>query len=728
MRFKPRHSILLIIALLTTSAFAQSPPPKAPVRNVIDEYWGVKVSDPYRYMENLDDPEVQAWIKAQAEYTAATMDKIPGRDSLAERIKELDAGSPYRVFSIRRMPDGRIFHEKEAADENLAKLYVRASMDADERLLIDPSTMKTETGGHYSLYFYQPSFDGRYVAYGLSPSGSENVTLHVLDVNTGKDLPDRIDRLEPYYTPPQWLPDNSGFFYNRLPLLGPEDPPTEGYKNTKTYRHRLGRDPEDEPPVFAKDLWPGIEMSEEDFPSIVVPRNSDYVIGKIKHGDAREMTLYSAPLSTVATDDMPWKQICTRTDSVTDFDVHGDQIYLLTSHDAPHFKVVRTSLASPGFANADVVIPNGSVVLRSVNAAKDALYVTSLNAGMSEIIRVDYATGDAKVLEYPDGAPSGYIVSYSSRVDGILVGTASWVKRGKTYAYDPATDSFTDTGLNPQGKYDNPADIASVEVEVTSHDGVKVPLSIIYKRGIELDGSNPTLLSGYGAYGSVSSPYFSPTRLAWLERGGVYAVAHVRGGGEHGREWHLAGQKTTKPNTWKDFNACAEYLIEQGYTSPDKLAGQGGSAGGILIGRAITSRPDLYAAALIGVGCLDAIRMETTTNGIPNIQEFGTVKKEDEFHGLLEMSSYDHVTDGTVYPAVMLAHGINDPRVEPWMPAKMCARLQAAQAGDRPILFRVDYGAGHGIGSRKDQYQSLIADEWAFLLWQFGDPEFQPES
>jgi prolyl oligopeptidase len=217
----------------------------------------------------------------------------------------------------------------------------------------------------------------------------------------------------------------------------------------------------------------------------------------------------------------------------------------------------------------------------------------------------------------------------------------------------------------------------------------------------------------------ASGVFFNPLRIAWLEKGGVIAVAHVRGGGAYGKEWHLAGQKTTKPNTWKDFITCAEYLISEGYTSKELIAGQGGSAGGILIGRAITERPDLFAAAIINVGDLDAIRMETTTNGVPNIQEFGTVTIEEEFHALLAMSSYHHVVDGEKYPAVLLTHGMNDPRVDPWMSAKMTARLQAASASGKPILFRVDYSAGHGIGSTRNQYLQQTADQMAFLLWQF---------
>jgi prolyl oligopeptidase len=278
------------------------------------------------------------------------------------------------------------------------------------------------------------------------------------------------------------------------------------------------------------------------------------------------------------------------------------------------------------------------------------------------------------------------------------------------------------------GPFDAPEALESVEVKARSHDGEMIPLSIIYKRGIKLDGSNPTLLAGYGAYGISRDPGFNPALLAWYEKGGVYAVAHVRGGGEYGEDWYKAGYKLTKPNTWKDFIACAQYLIQNGYTSPARLAGTGGSAGGILIGRAITERPDLFGAAIIQVGCSDMLRMETTPNGVPNIPEFGSVKTQDGFKGLYEMSAYNHVSDGTKYPAVMLTTGINDPRVEPWQSAKMAARLQAATASGKPVLLRVDYEAGHGIGSTKKQGEELTVDMWAFLLWQFGLPNFQTSS
>jgi prolyl oligopeptidase len=246
-----------------------------------------------------------------------------------------------------------------------------------------------------------------------------------------------------------------------------------------------------------------------------------------------------------------------------------------------------------------------------------------------------------------------------------------------------------------------------------------VPLSIIGQSNLKLDGSHPTLLSGYGAYGFSNPMNFDPVQLAWLERGGVIAVAHVRGGGALGKEWHHAGRKQTKPNTWRDFIACGEYLVKQGYTSPGKLAGKGGSAGGILIGRAITERPDLFAAAQISVGCTDMLRFETTMNGPPNVPEFGSLAKEDEFRGLLAMSTLHHIKDGVKYPAIILTHGINDPRVEPWESAKAAARFQAATSSGKPVLFRVDYHSGHGIGSTRTQRHEELADVWAFMLAAF---------
>ena len=313
------------------------------------------------------------------------------------------------------------------------------------------------------------------------------------------------------------------------------------------------------------------------------------------------------------------------------------------------------------------------------------------------------------------------------RLDGILFGLTSWTKAPKIFEYIPKDNRVADTKLQPLGAFDEPAEVESKETRAPGYDGTLVPLSLIYKKGIKLDGSHPTLLEGYGAYSITIDPEFNPRYLAWIEQGGVLAFAHVRGGGEYGEEWHKSGMLQNKPNTWRDFIACAEYLIKQGYTSSAKLAGQGGSAGGILIGRAFTERPELFAAAISDVGLSDMIRDMFSPDGPLNVPEYGDLKDQQGFQNLFEISAYYHVKDGVHYPAVMITTGMNDPRVVPWEPGKMAARLQAATASGKPVLLRVDYHGGHGtIGGTKTQAEELAADKWSFLLWQFGVPAYQP--
>jgi prolyl oligopeptidase len=528
---------------------------------------------------------------------------------------------------------------------------------------------------------------------------------------------------------PYWLPDGKSFVYSRRRQTPADAPAAEGYKFTQAFQHRLGADPTDDRLVFANGAAGSPAMAEMDFPAVILPLNSRWAIGQVKHGDETDLTLYATSQESLGSPDVRWTKVCDRTDLTTEYAVHGDAIFLRTAHEAPGFKIVRTSLAAPDYRTAAVVVPTSrEQVVDSLAVAQDALYVGVLIGVPNRILRVPYDV-DAKpeMLDLPPEEPAAQVVTARADLPGVYVATRSWTRAGKIYDYQPESQKLTDTELLPLGKFDVPEWLTSTEVMATSHDDVQVPLSIIHRRDIRLNGSNPTLLSGYGAYGFPISMHFRPVNLAWLEQGGVLAFAHVRGGGAFGKQWHHAGRKLTKPNTWKDFIACAEYLIRTGYTSSAKLAGQGGSAGGILIGRSITDRPDLFAAAYIAVGCTDMLRFETTTNGPPNVPEFGTTSKKDEFGGLLEMSTLHHIHDGTEYPAVLLTHGINDPRVEPWMSAKTTARLQAASVSGKPVLFRVDYHAGHGIGSTRSQRHAEQADTWAFMLWQFGASAFQPK-
>jgi prolyl oligopeptidase len=370
------------------------------------------------------------------------------------------------------------------------------------------------------------------------------------------------------------------------------------------------------------------------------------------------------------------------------------------------------------------VIPEGAGVLTDVELAQDGLYARERTGAVSHLRRVSFDGRQSHAVPTPFEGSVGAPVTDPHR-PGALFGIRGWLQATHLLAYDPGSDRSEETGLNPPSSLDTTPFEAN-EVFATSYDGTRIPLSIIHRKGMTLDGSHPTILEGYGSYGLALEPGLNPTRIAWLERGGIFAVAHVRGGGEYGEGWHMGGYKLTKLNTVFDFIACAQYLVDQHYTSPARLAGEGGSAGGITVGGALTWRPDLFGVILDLVGMSDALRFEAEPNGPPNVVEFGSAKTEAGFHGLYAMSSYAHVRDGVAYPAVMFSTGANDPRVAPWQMAKMAARVQAATSSKRPVLLRVDYDAGHGIGSSNAQYENSLADLWSFSLWQMGDPEFQP--
>jgi prolyl oligopeptidase len=364
-------------------------------------------------------------------------------------------------------------------------------------------------------------------------------------------------------------------------------------------------------------------------------------------------------------------------------------------------------------------------VIDSSVAAKDALYVFERENGIAHVVRVDYATDAVAEIPLPvQGTLSG--ATGDTQYTGFTAKLESWTVSPAWYAYDPATNTLTNTNLDPPSPVDYSA-ITSQEVQVRARDGVMIPLSLIHRKDIKRNGRNPTLLYAYGSYGISSSPSFSASRIAWFEHGGVFAVAHVRGGGENGEEWHLAGKDANKVNTINDFIDCGKWLIDNKYTSPAKLGGRGGSAGGITMGGAITRAPELFAAILDEIPVSDQLRIEFSPNGPPNIPEFGSVKTAAGFNNLYATSAVHHVVPGGKYPAVMLTTGANDPRVDPWQAAKMAATLQADNTSGRPILLRVDYSGGHGlIGATKSQGAELSADEYSFLLWNMGVAGFQP--
>jgi len=711
----------LLLALLSPEfALAQIKLPLTPVREVTEEFFGTKVTDPYRWLENTSDPEVIAWLKAQNEFTRVALSEIPGRAQLLNRINSLDNAGD--VVSALQVWGGHYFYLKTEPGSDNRKLYVRDKVTAPERLLVDPEKLTTPDGKHFSIDYFQPSLDGKYVAYGISPGGSEDSALHVLEAATGRPLSDVIDRAQ--FGQPSWLEDGKSFFMARTQKLGSNDPPTAKYQKLRVYRHTLGGDPEKDPQVFGYDFAPNLKVTEDDFSVVIYsPGAPKWMVAVVIHGVKNEKDVYVAPFQETPKPDTPWRKVADDSADITNLDFHGDELFLLSHKDASRYKVLRTSLGNPDLPSATVVVPSGEQVIANIAAAADGLYIQDLDGGIGKLRRLSYGSSRAEPVKLPfDGAIQS-LVTHPTEA-GAWLELVGWTKPPLWYSLDAKTQKAEDTHIVPPSPVDF-SQIVSEEVKAKSVDGTMVPLSIVHKRGIPMDGSNPTWLEGYGAYGITIDPVFRPTWLAFLERGGIYAAAHVRGGGEYGEDWHNAGRKLTKQRTIDDFIACAEHLIEKKYTSASKLAGEGTSAGGVTIGGAITQRPDLFAAALIRVGDSDSLRSELMASGPANIPEFGTVKEPDGFKALYAMDAYQHVK-ANAYPAVLLTTGVNDPRVAPWQAAKMTARLQASTTSGKPVLLRVDYDAGHGFGSTKSQRDSELADELSFLFWQFGVPGFHP--
>lgn len=733
-----RHFLAFALSLAACAnalALSFEPPPPFPAGTTQDTYFGTTVPDPYRALEDVKNSQVAAWMKAQSDYARARLDTLPGRKDLLARIRLYDDAVPARVIDVERRPGELYFYQRRGAKDNQFKLYVQQGLGgkqssdqggdkgrSKERLLVDPEALQKQTGSPHAINYYTPSYTGKYVAYGMSAGGSEDAELYVIETATGKRIAGPISRAQ--YGGVAWLPDDSGLFFNRLQEMKPGMAPIEKFQNTRTVLYRLGSDVEQAPTVFAAANGIGLNPAQ-DSPYTFPIYGTSWAATRIYHGTDNEASLYIAPLADVLAGKAQWRRLFEQSESVVNMAFVGERLFALTHKGAARFKLIETSLTQPDFQAAREVVPQGKGVLTGLARARDGLYVTRRDGAVTHLARVRLAPapGSAPMVEDVKLPFEGSLELSGAdyRLPGTLLSLQSWTRGPQIYLAEG--QRVSNTKLQPLGKYDALQDYVSTEVLVPSHDGAQVPLSILHKKGLKLDGTNPTLLWGYASYGITEEPWFSAWRLAWLERGGVFAVANPRGSGAFGQDWYKAGFQQTKPNTWKDFIATAEYLVAKKYTSSTRLGIWGGSAGGILVGRAMTERPDLFAAAIPAVGVLDTVRAELTPNGLPNIPEFGTHKTESGFRALQAMSTYSAIKDGVRYPAVLLTHGVNDPRVEVWQSTKAAARLQAAAANvadARPVLLRLDYAGGHGVGDTKAQRQAERADVLAFLLWQFG--------
>ncbi|MFN7725327.1 MAG: prolyl oligopeptidase family serine peptidase [Rubrivivax sp.] len=702
---------------------APSRPPAAPSVPVTDTHHGVAVPDPFRNLEDLKAPATRAWLQAQGEHAAGVLARIAVRDPLQARITALSATTGDRVSAITRRPGGRLFYLLRPAGAGQFKLVVREGLQGPVRVLVDPQQLTQATGVPHAINYFTPSWDGRTVAYGVSAGGSEQASLHLMDVASGRQLRAPVPRVNEERL--GWSPDNRYLAFNQMRDLAPGTDERETYLDSTVMlldRQQPAHAPR---PFFGPLVNRALKLDRLDFATVAFAPGSRHMLARTTDTTSPEGKWFVAPLTALpaayAGRPVRWQAVAMPEDAVTEAQMRGDTLFLRSHRDAPRGRVLAVPLARPQLAQARVVVPEPQQgVLESFELGQQALYTSHRQGFALRVLRHDVQSPGAGVDVAPQLPGSTYALLEEGGPDNALwLATSTWTEPSRVLARG-ADGHFSDTGLrrNPL-----PAGVPEIEVRevlVPSHDGVPVPLAVLHRKGLVLDGSAPTLLDGYGAYGLTTQAYYDARRFAWLERGGVLAYVNPRGSGADGRAWHLAGFKTTKPNTWKDGIAAARWLVAQGYTRPERLAVEGTSAGGIFVGRAVTSEPALFAAAIFNVGQLDAVRGETTANGVTNISEFGTVAQPDEFRALLAMSTYHQVQDGVAYPGVLLIHGLNDPRVEPWHSAKAAARLQQASTSGRPVLLRLDGQAGHGMGSTAQQAAGQLADSYAFLLWQFG--------
>jgi prolyl oligopeptidase len=714
-----RKIIPLFIAIsLVSEAFAQFAYPPTKTVDSSDTYFGVTYKDPYRWLENIEQPAVETWFKQQAVYADSVLNNLNGRDELIAEWKQLDKLLP-PFINARVYENDRIFYRKTMPEENVGKIYYREGMNGPEELLFDPTAFIP--GKTLSVQSITPSHDGKKLAIAYAEQGEEIPVIKIMDVDSKQFFK---DSLYPAFFN-SWAFDNKSFLYGWIKSADSKDPTAR--INSKTKLHVLGSDTKEDIDYFSNASYPELNIDQNLHPYTFLEEDSkDYIFAGLGSAQA-EFTLFYAPISQFNSKQIAWKPLCTPADKLVGLQYINDDVFAITYNNAKNYKVVATSLKHPDWRNPITIAPEKSDwTVKDLIHSKDYLmivYGDGINYHLSKYNLKTKITSDIK-LPY---AGSIGVHCFNTRSNNYIVVINSWIKPFTEFNYDAEIDSFSASNFNMPLIYPEVYnELQTEEVEVKGSNGTMIPLSIIYKRGIRKDSSNVCLIEGYGAYGSSAVPYFDDQRNSLAVRGVVIAVSHVRGGSEKGEAWYKAGFKSTKPNTWNDFISCAEYLIANGYTSTQKLAGRGTSAGGILISRAITRRPDLFTAAICNVGCANAMRMEFSANGPANIPEFGTVKDSVECKALYEMDGMQHVIKGTKYPAVICVGGWNDSRVAAWQPGKFAAALQNASASGKPILMKVNYDNGHFTEDKNVTYADF-ANQYAFVLWQCGHPDFQPK-
>jgi prolyl oligopeptidase len=672
--------------------------PPTPVSDTTETLHGESFSDPYRWLEDGESPGTRAWTEAQNALTRSYLDAAPGRDRLRERLDQLLA---IGAISVPTPVRGRYFYQRRDGRQNQPVLYMRQGVHAEDRVVIDPNAL--DAGGAIALDWYYPSDDGRLLAYGLSENGSEQSVLQVLDPDSGTALGDRIPHTRAADL--AWLPDGTGFYYTRYPSPG-EVPQGEEHYHRAIYCHRLGSDPRLDPLVFKpaeKEHWPSVGIS---------PDGRWLLIGVARTFDQTDLYLQDLRAGT--------PPVAVAKDLPASFEgevAHG-RLFMRTNFDAPTYRLYAVDPEHPARDDwRELVPPRPDAVLEGVRVAASHLALSYLERASSRLRLTDHDGRQVREVTLP---ALGSLFGAGAEWDGheLFFGFSSYTVPPGVYRIDLETG--TDELWRRVEADLDPAGFEVSQVMVRSKDGTEVSMFLVHRTGLVRDGNNPVYLTGYGGFNISMTPAFSRSLLLWLERGGVVAIPNIRGGGEYGERWHQEGMLGRKQNSFDDFIAAAEWLIERGYTTPARLAAAGGSNGGLLMGAVLTQRPDLFRAVVVQVPLLDMLRYHHFLIARLWIPEYGSAEDPAQFPWLRAYSPYHHVRDGVAYPAVLLATAESDTRVDPMHARKMAARLQAATSSPRPILLRLESRAGHGAGKPLNKVLEELTDTWTFVFSELG--------
>lgn len=689
----------MLLTTMITNVSAQSIQyPKTKKVEQVDDYHGIKVVDPYRWLEDANSQETKAWIEEQNKITRAYLDSIPQRDKIRKRLTEL---WNYEKYSAPFKRGDKYFYLKNDGLQNQSVLYVADSLQNEGRILLDPNKLSPD--GTISLTGFAVSEDGKLLAYGLSSGGSDWQEWRVRNIDTGEDLSDVIKWVK--FSGVSWTKDGKGFFYSRYPE--PDEKTKLAGQNFyhKLYYHKVGTSQSEDKLIYERP-----DHKEWGFGGEVTEDGMYLIINVWKDTDPRNLIFYK---------DLT-KQDSRVVELISEFENDyrflgndGKIFYFLTDYQAPRKRIIAINIENPDRKNWREVIPQVDETIADANLVGNYIIVSYLKDAYTQTKLYDLSGKFIREVKYPTiGTASGF---YGRRNDTETFYTfTSFAVPPTIYRYNLAT-GVSEVFRQPSVKF-NPEEIEVKQVFYRSKDGTRVPMFIVHKKGIRLDGNNPTLLYGYGGFNISLTPSFSVSRIVWLEMGGVFAMPNLRGGGEYGEEWHRAGTKLKKQNVFDDFIAAAEWLINNKYTSPKKLAISGGSNGGLLVGAVLNQRPELFGAALPAVGVMDMLRFHKFTIGWAWTSEYGSPDNPDEFKAIYAYSPLHNIKKGTKYPAVLITTADHDDRVVPAHSFKYAATLQEAQAGTAPILIRIETRAGHGAGKPTSKQIDEQADIYAFLI------------